>query len=148
MENPKNPLEEILEHLLKTPKVAKLQEFVSSANSYQDEYHANIKQMLNEKNIPEGIVVLGKMLYDLTLSQEKLSEELCAISLSVSSPEEFEKEKDRVSVLSSELVRAYLRLVVLTHALQLGSGQSATELIDNHAMYNIPLNLDNDVEKN
>ncbi len=148
MENPKNPLEEILESLMQSPRLVKLGKLVQDSNFYQDEVERSLRETIKQKPIPEGIAFIGKMLYDLSQKQDTLSNELCAISLRVETREELEKERDRISELSSELTRVYLRLVVLCSEFMRGVGHSATRLLKNHAEFDIPLNLDTDVEKN
>ena len=151
MKTPEDAVEEILE-IFEDPKLEEVILLADQANKFTEEYQEGLREKLKDMSIPEGIAVLGKMLYDLSVSQQELSNKLSSIRL------RFEREsaeklivtdaRDEVSRVSSELVQACLGLVVLAQGIVRGAGSSASFLIESHARNNVPLNLDVDPEKN
>ena len=121
---------------------------IEDADKFKNNYSASIKKTYCKERIPTRIAILGRFLYNLSQRQEKLSGELGIICLTVTNKDDLGKERDRVSRLSSEIARDYLKLVVLTHELQLDCERSADRVIGAHANNDIELILDTDLEKN
>lgn len=114
---------------------------VEEADKLQEVYLSDTKKIYDNKPVQSRIAMFGNILCNLSQEQARLSNELGIICLTVTKEDNVEKERNRISQLSSELAKNYLKSIVLTRWLQLDFEHSLSRLIGASANNNIELDL-------